>query len=69
MPKVGWPELAIILAVVIAIFGVGKIAGLGKALGQSIREFKKAKSEGDMEMKQAVASPGDACDVQTGTKA
>lgn len=35
-------ELLIILAIVIAIFGAGRIAGIGGALGGSIREFKKA---------------------------
>ncbi len=35
-------ELIIILAIVIAIFGAGRLAGIGGALGGSIREFKKA---------------------------
>lgn len=34
-------ELLIILAIVIAIFGAGKLAGLGGALGSSIREFRR----------------------------
>ncbi|MCL5256814.1 MAG: twin-arginine translocase TatA/TatE family subunit [Chloroflexi bacterium] len=43
----GVPELLIILAIVILIFGVGKISQLGGALGKSIRDFKEAK-EGDV---------------------
>lgn len=39
---IGWPELLIILVIVIALFGAGRIAGIGSALGGSIREFKKA---------------------------
>jgi sec-independent protein translocase protein TatA len=35
-------ELIIILAIVITIFGASRIAGIGAALGGSIREFKKA---------------------------
>ncbi len=35
-------ELLIILAIVVAIFGAGRIAGIGGAIGGSIREFKKA---------------------------
>lgn len=35
-------ELLIILAIVIAIFGAGKLAGIGGALGGSIREFRKS---------------------------
>ncbi len=38
----GWGELLIILVIVIAIFGAGRLAGIGGALGSSIREFKKA---------------------------
>ncbi len=41
MPLGPW-ELLIILAIVIAIFGAGKLAGVGGALGDSIREFRKA---------------------------
>ena len=38
----GWGELLIILLIVLAVFGTSRIAGLGGALGGSIREFKKA---------------------------
>lgn len=37
----GWQELLIILLIVLAIFGTSRLAGLGGALGGSIREFKK----------------------------
>ncbi|HAX24557.1 MAG TPA: twin-arginine translocase TatA/TatE family subunit [Thermomicrobiales bacterium] len=36
----GWPELAIILVVVVIIFGVGKLPEIGGALGKGIKEFK-----------------------------
>ena len=35
-------ELVIILAIVILIFGAGKVADLGGALGKSVREFRGA---------------------------
>lgn len=38
----GVPELLIILAIVIAIFGASKLAGIGGALGGSIREFRRS---------------------------
>ncbi len=41
----GWAELLIILVIVVAIFGAGRLAGIGGALGGSIREFKKAVKE------------------------
>lgn len=41
----GVPELLIILAIVILIFGSSRLAGLGSGLGQAIRGFKKAVHE------------------------
>lgn len=37
---VGATELIIILAIVVLLFGVGKLGDVGGALGKSIREFK-----------------------------
>jgi sec-independent protein translocase protein TatA len=37
----GLPELLIILAVLILIFGASRLSGLGRGLGQSIRGFKE----------------------------
>ena len=36
----GTPELLIILAVVLLLFGGSRLAGLGKSSGRAIREFK-----------------------------
>ena len=44
MPKIGFPELIIILVIALIIFGPGKLPSLGKSIGQSIKEFKKASS-------------------------
>ena len=43
--SLGIPELLIILVIVLIIFGVGKLAKIGSALGQSIRNFKKSVSD------------------------
>jgi sec-independent protein translocase protein TatA len=45
--NLGPMELVIILLIVIAIFGASRIAGIGAALGSSIREFKKAVRDDD----------------------
>ncbi len=48
MPSVGPLELVIVLAIVLVVFGVGKISGIGGALGRSIREFRQeARPEGE----------------------
>lgn len=35
-------ELLIVLLIIIVLFGASRLAGIGSALGQSIREFRKA---------------------------
>lgn len=41
----GW-EWLIILVIVIILFGGSRLAGVGRALGQSIREFREGVSAG-----------------------
>jgi sec-independent protein translocase protein TatA len=48
MPHIGPLELVIILAVILIIFGVGKLPQVGGALGKGIREFRKGKA-GDLD--------------------
>jgi len=38
----GWPEILLILAVVMIIFGIGRLPEVGSGLGKGIRQFKKA---------------------------
>jgi sec-independent protein translocase protein TatA len=45
----GLPELLIILAIVILIFGVNKLPRLGKGLGEGIRNFKDSVKTGGNE--------------------
>ena len=44
---IGMPELIIILAIVLIIFGAGKLPEIGKGLGRGIRNFKKSVSDDD----------------------
>jgi sec-independent protein translocase protein TatA len=41
----GWPELVIVLVIVMIIFGVGKLPDIGNAMGKAIREFRKSSSD------------------------
>jgi TatA/E family protein of Tat protein translocase len=45
MFNIGFPELLIILAIALIIFGPNKLPELAKAFGKAMREFKKATEE------------------------
>jgi len=45
--KLGLPEILLILAVALLLFGPSKLASLGKGLGEGIRNFKTAIKEGE----------------------
>ena len=44
---IGIPELLIILAIVLVIFGANKLPEIGSGMGRAIRNFKKASDEPD----------------------
>jgi len=49
----GWPsfpELIVILVIILILFGPGKLPEIGKAIGKGIREFKKAQEGLDEEI-------------------
>ena len=45
--KIGLPELLLILAVALLIFGPSKLADLGKGLGEGIKNFKSSIKDGE----------------------
>ena len=48
MGDIGVPELLIILAIAIVVFGPARLAGVGRSLGQAIRSFRSAaRDEGE----------------------
>jgi sec-independent protein translocase protein TatA len=47
MGGIGWPEILIVLVIVVLVFGVGKVADVGPAIGKAISGFKKAVKEED----------------------
>jgi sec-independent protein translocase protein TatA len=52
------PELLVIGLIVLLLFGPGKLAGVGKGLGEAIRDFKKAMA-GEDEKKPASLASGE----------
>ena len=45
--KLGLPEILLILAIALLIFGPSKLGDLGKSLGEGIKNFKSAVKDGE----------------------
>jgi sec-independent protein translocase protein TatA len=45
--KLGLPEILLLLAIALLIFGPSKLADLGKGLGEGIKNFKSAVKNGE----------------------
>jgi len=48
--RIGWVEVVLILAIILIIFGTGKLPELSKSVGHAVRNFKNAfsgKNEGE----------------------
>jgi sec-independent protein translocase protein TatA len=45
--KLGLPEILLILAVALLVFGPSKLADLGKGIGEGIKNFKSAVKDGE----------------------
>jgi sec-independent protein translocase protein TatA len=42
MGRIGFPELVVILAIVIIIFGASRLPEIGRGIGSAIRNFRDA---------------------------
>jgi sec-independent protein translocase protein TatA len=61
-----WIYLAILLVVVLIIFGPGRLPELGGAVGKAMREFRKATTELTDQVKESVdAKPQPAAKVES----
>lgn len=66
MPSV--PELLIILAIVVLLFGAKKIPDLAKGLGSGIKNFKKAVKDDDEDVAQNAANKEDSVSKEVENK-
>lgn len=66
--KIGPLELALILLIVIAIFGAGKLASLGGALGKGVKEFRQAVREETDEKKSEKAEASESASEDKAAK-
>ena len=49
--RLGTTEIILIIVLVLVLFGGGKLAGVGKALGKSIKDFKNEVKDDGQEAK------------------
>ena len=70
MAIIGWPELVLILVILIFLFGAARLKGLAKGLGDSVREFKQASSEEPTrnEKEEAIIEAAKKLGIDTGGK-
>ena len=67
MMGIGFPELMIILVIIMIIFGAGKLPEIGSAFGRSIKNFKTSMKEAEAEEIESGEPEGaQASDASTG---
>ena len=54
---VGLPEMAVIAAVALLVFGPKRLPELGKTLGKTLKGFQSASKEFEREINKAIAEP------------
>ena len=65
---IGFPELMIILVIIMIIFGAGKLPEIGSAFGNSIKNFKKSMKEAE-ELKESADVSDAVAEVAEGENA
>ena len=59
---IGWPELTIILVIVLVIFGASRVPEVGGAIGRGIREFRKSVTGDETDSKNDTKTEASASD-------
>lgn len=54
---IGFPELVVILVIVLLVFGAGKITSIMADLGKGMKAFKGGMQEAEMTEKKQISAP------------
>jgi TatA/E family protein of Tat protein translocase len=54
---IGGPELLFIMFIVLLLFGANRLPELARGMGKAVREFKKATSNVEQEVRRAMEEP------------
>ena len=68
MMGIGFPELMIILVIIMIIFGAGKLPEIGSAFGRSIKNFKTSMKEAEEEEETAKVEEGQQGAIEEGAE-
>jgi len=66
MMGIGFPELMVILIIIMIIFGAGKLPEIGSAFGRSIKNFKSSMKEAQEEEETAQVEEGQQASIEEG---
>ena len=69
MMGIGFPELMVILIIIMIIFGAGKLPEIGSAFGRSIKNFKSSMKEAQEEEETAQVEEGQQASIEEGEEA
>lgn len=51
LSNIGWPELVIVLVIVMVVFGAGRLPQIGEGVGKAIRNLKRGlQTDDDIEV-------------------
>ena len=67
MMGIGFPELMIILVIIMIIFGAGKLPEIGSAFGRSIKNFKKSMKDAEAEEIESGSSESESALSESGS--
>ncbi len=68
MMGIGFPELMVILIIIMIIFGAGKLPEIGSAFGRSIKNFKSSMKEADA-VEVETETPGESVEATEASEA
>ena len=69
MMGIGFPELMIILVIIMIIFGAGKLPEIGSAFGRSIKNFKSSMKEAQEQDENDQLEEGQQASIEEGKDA
>ena len=69
MMGIGFPELMIILVIIMIIFGAGKLPEIGSAFGRSIKNFKSSMKEAQEAEENAEVEASEQTAIEEGKEA